>query len=345
MTATSRGEAEASARHELARVLDVCGSCRRCVDTCEVFPTLFARLDTTADGAGDMTPDEQDSLVGACTSCGRCVAGCPYAPGLDVQAVDVAAALRAVAVTGGVSLRVALAALLGARGARWLRGQRRSWRTRRWRSASLSRVESSDADAVVVLTCGIAGRPGLSTAILDELGHSGRRCSVARPAACCGAPLFAAGRIAAARRVARRVVSRLEPHARRGAALVVAEPGCLRTIAVEYPRVLGTEAASVVAAAAVDPCEAIDADSLDVRVEASLNYLAPCHVHPRRTSPAGVDLLRRAGARVRVVEGCAPGGPAAEVGECEHAAGLRHPLEVVAAARSRADWGPPGLGS
>ena len=74
---------EADVRAEMARVFDVCGSCRQCVSLCAVFPNLFDLLDRSAtpdDGvdAGLMTPSEQDAVASQCSQCKLCSIGCPH---------------------------------------------------------------------------------------------------------------------------------------------------------------------------------------------------------------------------------------------------------------------------
>jgi Fe-S oxidoreductase len=81
---------EADVRQELTRVFDVCGSCRKCVDMCTSFPTLFEFLDRHDDrDAGRLTPAQQDQVVDECFHCKLCAVGCPYAPHLHESAVDV----------------------------------------------------------------------------------------------------------------------------------------------------------------------------------------------------------------------------------------------------------------
>ena len=81
---------EADMRDEMSRVFDVCHGCRRCVDLCGVFPTLFDLLDRRAEGdAGRMTPAQQDHVVDQCFHCTSCRLGCPYAPERHRFAVDV----------------------------------------------------------------------------------------------------------------------------------------------------------------------------------------------------------------------------------------------------------------
>jgi len=81
---------EKDTRDELARVFDVCNGCRRCVDRCTVFPTMFTLIERHEDrDAGRMTPAEQDAVVDPCFDCGRCAEACPYAPGRSELAIDV----------------------------------------------------------------------------------------------------------------------------------------------------------------------------------------------------------------------------------------------------------------
>jgi glycerol-3-phosphate dehydrogenase subunit C len=80
---------EADIRNELTRVFDVCGSCRRCIDLCGAFPSLFEILDRRGgDDAGLMTPAEQDRVVDACFQCMRCRLNCPYSPALHELDID-----------------------------------------------------------------------------------------------------------------------------------------------------------------------------------------------------------------------------------------------------------------
>lgn len=81
---------EADVRNELARVFDVCNGCRRCVQFCTSFPTLFEMLDGFDDhDAGSMTPAQQDQVIDACFQCKLCYLNCPYIPELHDWSVDV----------------------------------------------------------------------------------------------------------------------------------------------------------------------------------------------------------------------------------------------------------------
>ena len=80
---------ESDVRRELARVFDVCHGCRRCVDFCGSFPTLFEMIEGHVDqDSGRMTPEQQDQVVSECFQCNRCSIECPYTPTRHELEVD-----------------------------------------------------------------------------------------------------------------------------------------------------------------------------------------------------------------------------------------------------------------
>jgi len=80
---------EADIRNELSRVFDVCHRCRRCIDKCDSFPSMFAAIDRRGgEDAGLMTPVEQDRVVEACLQCQQCRLACPYTPALHELRID-----------------------------------------------------------------------------------------------------------------------------------------------------------------------------------------------------------------------------------------------------------------
>ena len=73
---------EAQCQDELARVFDICHSCRRCVGLCGAFPTLFDLIDESPTMEVDGV-DRADfgSVVDQCYQCDLCHSTkCPYTP-------------------------------------------------------------------------------------------------------------------------------------------------------------------------------------------------------------------------------------------------------------------------
>jgi glycerol-3-phosphate dehydrogenase subunit C len=72
---------EADVRGELTRVYDICHDCRRCVELCSSFPSLFELIERHDDrDAGRLTPADQDQVVDECFQCKLCHLNCPYTP-------------------------------------------------------------------------------------------------------------------------------------------------------------------------------------------------------------------------------------------------------------------------
>ena len=73
---------EASAFSELERVFDICHGCRRCVNLCTAFPTLFDLVDASSTLEVDGV-DKKDywKVVDQCYLCDTCyMTKCPYVP-------------------------------------------------------------------------------------------------------------------------------------------------------------------------------------------------------------------------------------------------------------------------
>jgi len=73
---------EAKVVAELERVFDICHGCRRCLNLCTAFPTLFDLVDASATLEVDGVPKEQfGKVVDQCYLCDMCyMTKCPYVP-------------------------------------------------------------------------------------------------------------------------------------------------------------------------------------------------------------------------------------------------------------------------
>lgn len=329
-------------RGELARVFGVCGTCRACIGLCGAFPTLFDLLDRTAQAdAGLQTPAEQDAVVDQCFHCNRCAVDCPYSPGRHAAAVDVprlmlrARAMRRAA--HQVSLVDGLTAARRARTdafrllagdappPRWsptrLVPPRAKQRFSGWfdrHSPTLGRAPRGTV--VVYPTCLVEYQAtDVGRDLVAVLEQSGIECSRSR-GGCCGAPWLHAGDRRRFTKMANDTVRRLAAELRTSAAeaVVVPEPTCRSVIEREYAAAvdpqLRDDAAFVVDRLASPSAylvavhdregEAVGATFPAVR-GLSVVFHSACHAGPGGSASSDVDLLRRCGADVTVVEGCA----------------------------------------
>src|SRR6266513_230269 len=75
-------ETLAKAEKELGRVFDICHGCRRCVNLCTAFPTLFDLVDASATMEVDgVAKQDYWKVVDQCYLCDMCyMTKCPYVP-------------------------------------------------------------------------------------------------------------------------------------------------------------------------------------------------------------------------------------------------------------------------
>ncbi len=73
---------EASLNRELERVFDICHGCRRCVNLCNAFPTLFDLIDASETLEVDgVAKEDYGEVVDHCYLCDLCyLTKCPYVP-------------------------------------------------------------------------------------------------------------------------------------------------------------------------------------------------------------------------------------------------------------------------
>jgi glycerol-3-phosphate dehydrogenase subunit C len=73
---------EGAALRELERVFDICHGCRRCVNLCTAFPTLFDLVDASSTLEVDGVPKSSyGKVVDQCYLCDTCyMTKCPYVP-------------------------------------------------------------------------------------------------------------------------------------------------------------------------------------------------------------------------------------------------------------------------
>jgi Fe-S oxidoreductase len=274
---------------ELARVTELCDSCRRCYRLCASFDYM---LDVAVDGNdGDVskiTSADYRKIVDLCWQCKLCYNHCPYTPphawDIDFPRLMLrakAARARSEGVTRQDALlgdvdavgalgcataplsnwanrfaphRVLLEAVVGIdRGRNLPRFHRQTFA--RWFRERGGRRVSAGRPVALFYSCSVnynepqVGRDAV--AVLEKNG-----CAVSCPEqVCCGMPYLDGGDVAAAAESAQRNVAALLPAVERGALIVVPQPTCSYVLKQEYPMLAPGAAAEAVAAATRDVFE------------------------------------------------------------------------------------------
>ncbi len=150
--------------------------------------------------------------------------------------------------------------------------------------------------------------PANAVRVLEKNGFA----VVRPPQTCCGLPNLDGGDLDAARHKARTNVQALLAEVEQGHDIVVPGPSCSYTIRKEYPRLLGTPEAELVAKHTFDVMEFLDKlrkeKTLERSFEKSLGkiaYHAPCHLRAQKIGfPAARVLGTVDDTEVEIVQEC-----------------------------------------
>jgi glycerol-3-phosphate dehydrogenase subunit C len=170
----------------------------------------------------------------------------------------------------------------------------------------------ASGDVAIFSTCLVDyNRPGIGQAAVAVLEHAGVR--VHRPAQrCCGMPNMDTGDLDALREKARFNVASLADEVRRGRAIVAPGPSCSMTLRKEYPEILGTPDARLVADRTLDLMEYLwklwregELPREFKNPLTSVAYHAPCHLRAQRIALPAKSLLEKIpDTEVTVIEQC-----------------------------------------
>ncbi len=316
---------EADLHNELRRVYDVCHTCRMCFSYCPSFPSLFDAIDRHEEaGEGEvdaLTIPEMDEVVDLCFQCKLCYVKCPYTPPHKFMVDFPKLMLRARAVRArkhGVTLQDRI---LGdpdktARRSTGMLARLVNWGNRqglirkviekvigihhqrvlpefatetfdRWfaRTRRDGHGDAAPGTVAIFETCSINyNYPAVGKAAVQVLERNGK--TVIRPKqVCCGMPALDGGDIDFAVDNARRNVEMLLPLVRRGIPILVLSPTCGYVMKNDWPDLLGSDEAKLVAENTYDLGEYLAAEKKEGRLDMNftvpqgkLAYHIPCHL-------------------------------------------------------------------
>lgn len=154
-------------------------------------------------------------------------------------------------------------------------------------------------------------QPEIGTDTLEVMAHNNVEVVFAYER-CCGMPLWHNGDMEGAIAAARQNVESLTQHVIGGRKIIATNPTCSQMIRVEYPRLLGTDAAKNLAAQTMDPMEFLASLATQGKLKkdfktsaGNLSYHMPCHLRAQNIGYKTRDVLSLLPeTEVKVVEEC-----------------------------------------
>ncbi|MEZ4255201.1 MAG: heterodisulfide reductase-related iron-sulfur binding cluster [Polyangiales bacterium] len=306
--ARKQGEADALDDADFAVVNDLCYQCKICYFKCPYtpdddhpwaidFPRLMMRLKANRAKRDGITV--QDRALGEPQLLGFLGSG-PPAPMANLVTKN--RLLRKVqeAVTG-ISSEFNLPPFAPKTLYKW------------WREHTPDAAAGSVGEVVLFSTCTTNyNMPSSGQAAIQVLEHNGYSVLFPKEQTCCGMPNLDGGDVDAALAKARQNVAILAPHARAGRFIVTMQPTCGYVLKKDYPELLGTEDAEIVAKQTLDVMEFIRKlkreDKLKTDFTRSLGkvaYHAPCHLRAQKIGFPSMQLLNAVpGTDVELIEQC-----------------------------------------
>lgn len=328
---------------ELTRVFEHCHDCRRCLPLCPSFPTLFDSIDRHEQNAARLSEAERRDVIDLCYQCQLCYNHCPYHPPheweidfpkLMTRAKSVQAREEGIPLAerigmhqdamGKVScLSSAMTnAAFKSRAVRSLMekvtGIDRRQAMPTYESQPYSRKIAGhrspgqrNGRVVLFTTCYVEyAEHRTADDALAVLEHNGVRVDGGYDR-CCGAPFLHGGDLDKARRNAEKVVAGLVDAVRGGMPVVVPSPTCSLLIKRDYPELLDSEDARLVAANTYDVCEFLYKLGREKKLVRDfpvalgrVAYHLPCHLKSQNIGFRSQQLLTLAGADVETLERC-----------------------------------------
>jgi glycerol-3-phosphate dehydrogenase subunit C len=303
------GEVAALTKPELSEVVDLCYQCKLCYVKCPYtpphrlavdFPRVMLRAKASRARVEGVT--RQDRFLGNPDGTARRSTGAfaPFVNWANQQK----------------PLRIALEKTAGIHRDRQLPPFAKEtfeiWFART-RGSPRSAAAPSPADTVAVFeTCSVNyNYPNIGIAAVQVLERNGKKV-IRPPQRCCGMPALDGGDIDAAVAMAHANAQALAPLASAGVPIVVLGPTCGYTIKKEWPGLVGSKEAQLVAEKVMDVGEYLGrehaAGRVDVRFtkpQGKLAYHIPCHLRAQNVGvPVRQLLAAIPGTQVETVERC-----------------------------------------
>lgn len=328
---------------ELTRVFEKCHDCRRCLPLCPSFPSLFDAIDRHDQEASELTADERREVIDLCYQCKLCYNHCPYHPDhewaidfpkLMTRAKLVQAKEEGIPLSERMGAKQDLMGKVSCRSAKLTNAafknravrllmEKTTGIDRRWIMptydkqpfskvlAGRSGVASEKARVILFSTCFVEySEAQTAIAAVQVLEHNGISVEAGYDA-CCGAPFLHGGDLENARKNAEKVVAGLAPRVREGLQVIVPGPTCSYQLKHEFPEMLDSEDARLVAENTLDLGEYVfkvaAAKELDRNFHRKMGRVAyhlPCHLKAQNIGFRSKQILGLVADEVVMVDAC-----------------------------------------
>lgn len=153
--------------------------------------------------------------------------------------------------------------------------------------------------------------PTAGKAAVEVLEHNGVEVAWPQRQMCCGMPFLDEGDVEAAKVNIQRNAEALLEYVKKGYEVVIPSPSCSLMIREEYPQILGTEDARLLAAHSHDLSDYLFKLKREGRIRRDfkekydrLKYHVPCHIKAQNIGLRGKDMLNMVAEDVDMVDAC-----------------------------------------
>jgi len=315
-------DTERMTRAEQDSVVDACWNCKLCYVHCPYTPDMheweldFPRLMLRAEQV--RKAEERQSLRTKITD--HALGGADIIGTLNSGAT--APVVNAALAKPGSKIRLAVERTVGIAQQRVLAPYNRTRFTTWFENRRPRLGRSRQAEVALFPTCIVEySAASIGQDLVKVYERNGVACELPEGQVCCGAPYLHQGNLASFRKLAKKNIATLAASIRTADArgdeltVVVPQPTCSYVLKNDYPDYVGGADAELVAERTMDSSEflwnrihkgddtELDQD-FDGTVPESVTYHAPCHLQAQNIGLKSRDLIKRTGAKVKVVTEC-----------------------------------------
>ena len=250
---------------EMERVFDICHGCRRCVNLCKAFPTLFDLIDESSTMEIDgVAKKDYGTVVDHCYMCDMCfMTKCPYVPPHEwnvdfphlmlrakavkfkkgeipkrdrlISETDTIGKLASIPVVNQTVnatlsnkvIRKGIESLLAVDAEARLPRYHSRTATKRFAKSKQADVRQNNGKVALFITCyGNYNEPDLIADMIATFNHNQIECTLVENTVCCGMPKLEIGDLEKIAKLKQKNIAQLLPYVEEGYDIIAPMPSC-----------------------------------------------------------------------------------------------------------------------